>query len=117
MVKSCAGAAGVYCGLGLYVPVIPTIVAVAAVGLVRILAWERKRSVVWNLAVCALAMLAAAVTVEGSGINTFRVFWMGAGYGATGIGIVAIARSQVSAALRAGLRTMAQGILGSDARK
>ena len=116
-IKGCAAAAGIYCGLGLQVPVAPTIVAVAAVGLVRILVWTRTQSVVWNLTVCALAMLAAFATVEGSTINVFRAFWLGVGYGALGVGIIEIGKSAVGTALRNGLRTVAKGVLGPEPEK
>lgn len=115
--KSCAAAAGVYCGLGLQVPVAPTIVACFAVILVRVLVWTRTQSILWNLTVCALAMLAAFVTVEGSTLNVFRAFWLGVGYGALGVSIIEIGKSAVGTALRDGLRTVAKGVLGGEPKK
>lgn len=115
--KSCAAAAGIYCGLGLQVPVAPTIVACFAVILVRVLVWTRTQSALWNLAVCALAMLAAFVTVEGSTLNVFRAFWLGVGYGALGVSIIEIGKSAVGTALRDGLRTVAKGVLGGEPKK
>lgn len=115
--KTCAAAAGVYCGLGLQVPVAPTIVACFAVILVRVLVWTRTQSVLWNLTVCALAMLAAFVTVEGSTLNVFRAFWLGVGYGALGVSIIEIGKSAIGTALRDGLRTVAKGVLGGEPKK
>ena len=115
--KTCAAAAGVYCGLGLQVPVAPTIVACFAVILVRVLVWTRTQSILWNLTVCALAMLAAFVTVEGSTLNVFRAFWLGVGYGALGVSIIEIGKSAVGTALRDGLRTVAKGVLGGESKK
>lgn len=115
--KSCAAAAGVYCGLGLQVPVAPTIVACFAVILVRVLVWTRTQSILWNLTVCALAMLAAFVTVEGSTLNVFRAFWLGVGYGALGVSIIEIGKSAVGTALRDGLRTVAKGVLGGEPKR
>lgn len=114
VVKGCAAAAGVYCGLGLELPIAPTIVAVMAVVLVRILVWTKGRSVLWNVSVCGLAALAAFATVEGSDLNVFRGFWVGVGYGALGVGIIELGKSAFGMALRDGLRTTAKGILNSD---
>lgn len=87
--KSCATAAGVYCGFGLQLPLVPTVVGLIAVGIVRTLAWERKRSFLWNMMVALLAMLAALVTIEGhEGMSNFKAFWIGVGYGGLGVGIV-----------------------------
>lgn len=115
--KSCAAMAGVYCGLGFTVPLAPTSVALLAVALVRILVWTKTQSIAWNLAVCALAMLAAFVTVEGSEINVFRAFWLGVGYGALGVGIIEIGKSALGTALRDGVRAVAKGVLGGEAKK
>jgi hypothetical protein len=111
--KTCVAAAGVYCGLGLEVPVAPTIVAMFAVVLVRVLVWTPARSIPWNVAVCLLAMLAAFASVEGSQLSVFRAFWLGVGYGALGVGIIEIGKSAVGTALRDGLRTVAKGVLGT----
>lgn len=113
MTKTGVCAAGLYCGLGLTVPIAPTVAACLAVVLVRVLVWTKTKSVVWNVTVCLLAMLAAGVTVEGSEINVFRAFWLGVGYGGLGVGIIEIGKSNVGAALKAGLQTMAKGILGT----
>jgi hypothetical protein len=115
--KGCAAAAGIYCGLGLEVPIAPTIVACFAVLLVRILVWTRTQSVPWNLAVCALAMLAAFATVEGSSLNVFRAFWLGVGYGALGVGIIEIGKSAIGTALRDGLRATARGMLKNEGKQ
>lgn len=114
--KTCAAAAGVYCGLGLQVPVAPTIVACFAVILVRVLVWTRTQSILWTHG-CALAMLAAFVTVEGSTLNVFRAFWLGVGYGALGVSIIEIGKSAIGTALRDGLRTVAKGVLGGEPKK
>lgn len=115
--KTCAAVAGVYCGLGFTVPLAPTFVALLAVVLVRILVWTKTQSIAWNLTVCALAMLAAFVTVEGSTLNVFRAFWLGVGYGALGVSIIEIGKSAVGTALRDGLRTVAKGVLGGEPKK
>ena len=115
--KGCAAAAGMYCGLGLSVPVAPTIVAMFAVVLVRVLVWTKGRSVTWNVAVCALAALAAFATVEGSDLNVFRAFWLGVGYGGLGVGIIEIGKSSLANALREGLRTIARGVLGGTPKE
>jgi len=99
------------------VPIAPTVAACLAVVLVRVLVWTKTKSIVWNLAVCALAMLGAIVTVEGSEINVFRAFWLGVGYGALGVGIIEMGKSNLAAALKAGLQTMARGILGTSPPK
>lgn len=115
--KLCVAAAGVYCGLGLNVPIAPTIVAMFAVAMVRILVWTKTKSLVWNGTVCALAMLAAFVTIEGSEYNVFRAFWLGVGYGAIGVGIIEIGKSNLLAALRAGLQTVLRGMMGGTDTK
>lgn len=111
--KTCVAAAGLWCGLGLNVPVAPTIVAMFAVIMVRILVWTKTKSILWNGTVCALAMLAVFVTIEGSDINVFRAFWYGVGYGAIGVGIIEIGKSQLVTALRVGLQTALRNLAGS----
>jgi hypothetical protein len=85
--------------------------------LVRLLVWTRSQSILWNVAVCLLAMLAAFATVEGSTLNVFRAFWLGVGYGALGVGIIEVGRTFIGTALRDGLRTVAKGVLGGEAKK
>lgn len=87
--KGCAIAAGVYCGVGLHLPIAPTFIGLLAVLIVRVLSWERKRTFLWNMMVALLAMLAALVTIEGHlDISGFKAFWIGVGYGGLGVGIV-----------------------------
>ena len=83
----------------------------------RLLVWTRTQSIMWNVAVCLLAMLAAFATVEGSSLNVFRAFWLGVGYGALGVGIIEIGRTAIGTALRDGLRTVAKGVLGGETKK
>jgi len=109
-VKTCVAVAGTYCGLGLTVPIFPTLISIFAVGLVRVLVWTKTKSVGWNLTVCGLAMLAAFVTVEGSAMNSFRAFWLGVGYGAMGVSIVEVGKSNITAALKSGLETVLRGL-------
>ena len=97
--KACVAAAGVYCGVGLTVPIIPTIVALLAVIMVRILIPNRNKSIIWNITVCGLAMLAAFSTIEGDNSSVFIGFWLGVGYGAVGVGIIEIGKSAVMKAL------------------
>jgi hypothetical protein len=111
--KGCVAAAGIYCGVGLSVPIAPTIVALFAVVMVRVLVWTKNKGTGWNITVCALAMLAAFVSVEGSAMNVFRAFWLGVGYGAIGVGIIEMGKSAVLDNLRAALK----GALGGDATK
>lgn len=108
--KQCIAVAGTYCGIGLSIPIAPTLIAMFAVIMVRVLVWTKDRSIVWNLAICGLAMLAAFVTVEGSDMNSFRAFWYGVGYGGLGVGIIEIGRTQLASALRAGLRTVLKSL-------
>lgn len=99
--KSCATAAGVYCGLGLQLPLVPTAIGLLAVFIVRILAWERKRSFLWNMMVALLAMLAALVTIEGhDGMSGFKAFWIGVGYGGLGVGIVKMGTDVLSGTIK-----------------
>lgn len=93
MDKTCVAAAGVYCGVGMAVPIAPTIAGIGAVILVRTILWAKKQSIKWNLCVMALAMMATFVTIEGSEISTFFGFWMGIGYGGMGQGIINLGRS------------------------
>jgi len=91
--KTCVTAAGLYCGIGMAVPIAPTIAGIGAVILVRTILWAKKQSIRWNLAVMALAMMATFVTVEGSQMSTFFGFWLGIGYGGMGQGIINLGRS------------------------
>jgi hypothetical protein len=95
-----------YCGLGLEVPIAPTIVACMAVAMVRALVWTRTKSIVWNIIVCALAVLAVFATLEGSHTSVFQGFWLGVGYGGIGVGIIEIGKSNLLAALQEGLRSV-----------
>lgn len=113
-IKSCIAVAGTYCGLGLTIPIFPTIISMFAVIMVRVLIWTKTKSITWNLAVCGLAMLAAFVTVEGSAMNSFRAFWWGVGYGGLGVGIIEIGKSNVVSALKAGFETMFKSLAGTN---
>lgn len=97
--KSCVAVAGTYCGMGLNVPIAPTIVAIVAVLMVRFLIWTSTRSLRWNVTLCGLAMLAAFVTVEGSTLNVFKAFWVGVGYGAMGVTIIEFGSGVMNKAL------------------
>lgn len=93
MSKECVAAAGIYCGMGVTLPIVPTAIAVIAVLIVRILVWTKNKSKKWNIAVCLLAILAAASTMEGTKISVFQAFWIGVGYGALGVGIIEVGKS------------------------
>lgn len=94
--KGCAAAAGLYCGLGFYVPIAPTLVALGAVLMVRILVWTRSKSIVWNGSVGLLASLATFSTMESTNFSVFTGFWIGVGYGALGVGIIEVGRGLVT---------------------
>lgn len=112
MTKTCVAAAGLYCGMGMVVPVAPTIAAMIAVIIVRYLVWTKTKSFGWNFAVCSLAMLASFVSIEGSKISVFYGFWLGVGYGALGVGIIEIGKSTISKALGERLRSAAEALFG-----
>lgn len=115
--KTCAVAAGMYCGMGLAVPIWPTAAACVAVVLVRILVWTKTRSIAWNLTVCGLAIVAAIVTVEGSSMNPFRAFWLGVGYGGLGVGIIEIGKSNILTGLKVGLQAAFPSMFGAPPPK
>lgn len=96
MSKTCVVAAGLYCGIGMAVPVAPTIAGIGAAIVVRALLWSKKESIAWNLGVMFLSMLATFVTLEGNqDSSTFFGFWIGVSYGGMGQGIITMGRSQV----------------------
>lgn len=113
MEKTCIAAAGLYCGLGMAVPVAPTIAGLTAVTLVRALLWSKNQSIKWNLCVCFLAMLATFVTVEGTDISTFMAFWMGVGYGGMGVGIVELGKNTPIKILKARFSKAAEAFMGT----
>jgi hypothetical protein len=93
--KTCVTVAGLYCGVGMVVPIAPTIAGVGAVILVRVLLWSKKQNVTWNLAVMILGILATFVSLEGAENSTFFGFWIGVSYGGIGQGIITMGRSAV----------------------
>lgn len=113
MEKTCIDAAGLYCGLGMAVPIAPTIAGLTAVIIVRALLWSGKQSVKWNICVCILAMLATFVTVEGTDISTFMAFWLGVGYGGMGVGIVELGKNTPLKILRTRFSKAAEAFMGT----
>ena len=97
--KGCLAVAGTYCGLGLSVPLAPTLIAFFAVISVRLLVWTKTKSLTWNLAVLFIAALGAFVTVENYQLNAFRAFWIGIGYGGLGVGIIEIGKGALAKAV------------------
>ncbi len=100
MDKTCVAAAGLYCGLGMAIPIAPTFVGIGAVFAVRVLLWSKKHSILWNIMVMLLAMLATFVTMEGDDSSTYAGFWIGIAYGGAGQGIINMGRSAVMATLQ-----------------
>jgi glycerol-3-phosphate acyltransferase PlsY len=94
--RTCVAAAGLYCGMGMVIPVAPTVASIVAVILVRILVWTKTKSIVWNVTVCGLAMLAAFASIEGSEMSVFYGFWTGVGFGSLGVGIIELGRGMVN---------------------
>lgn len=95
MSKICVAAAGLYCGVGMVVPIAPTVAGVGAVVIVRALLWSKKESITWNIAIILLGILATFVTLEGKESSTFFGFWIGVTYGGMGQGIITMGRSAV----------------------
>lgn len=96
MSKTCVVAAGLYCGIGMVIPIAPTIAGIGAACVVRALLWSKKESIKWNLGVMLLSILATFVTLEGQDdTSTFFGFWIGVSYGGMGQGIISMGRSAV----------------------
>lgn len=112
MSKVCIAAAGIYCGAGLMIPIPATIVAIIAVIIVRGLVWTQTKSIPWNIAVCALAILGTIVSLEGKDISIFRAFWVGVGYGAVGVGIIEVGKSAMMKALTVRFASAASVLFG-----
>lgn len=93
MIKTCVTAAGLYCGLGMTVPIAPTVVGFLGVLFTRMLLWSKKDTILWNLTVVALALLATFVTLEGDESSTLMGFWIGVGFGSLGQGILNMGKS------------------------
>lgn len=100
MSKTCVTAAGLYCGIGMTIPIAPTVAGLAAVVLVRVILWSKKQSIRWNLCIIALGMMATFVSLEGSEISTFLGFWMGISYGGMGQGIINFGKSAMFGAVK-----------------
>ena len=114
MTKTCVAAAGLYCGLGMSVPIIPTVAGIGAVVLVRTMLWSKKQSVLWNLCVILLGIMATFATLEGrEGSSTFIGFWIGIGYGTLGQGILNMGRSAVMNTLKERLGKALEAFMGA----
>lgn len=113
MDKACVVAAGLYCGLGMTIPVAPTAAGLGAVILVRAMLWSKKQSAKWNLCVIALAMLATFVSLEGNETSTFFGFWMGISYGGMGQGIINLGQSALMGALKERFAKAAEAFMGT----
>ncbi len=103
---------------GIMVPVVPAVIGILAALLVRIIvitspSRRADNLKVYNIAVTVLTMLAAAVYITDRALGPGAAFWTGVGCGALGVSIVELARSQMGAALRAGMRS----ILNADGKK
>ena len=115
--RNCVAVAGTWCGIGLNVPIAPTLIALFAVFTVRLLVWTKGKSITWNVAVLLIAMLAAFVTVEQYQLNAFRAFWFGIGYGGIGVGIIEIGRTVVTGALGDRFKNAAGVLFGINLTK
>lgn len=114
MDKTCVAAAGLYCGLGMAVPIVPTAAGIAAVILVRTMLWSKKQSILWNVCIIMLGIMATFATLEGrEGSSTFIGFWIGIGYGSLGQGILNIAKSAVMNTLKDRLGKALEAFMGT----
>lgn len=113
MDKTCVSAAGLYCGLGMMVPVAPTVIAIGAAVVVRILLWSKKQSFMWNMCVMLLAALATFATMEGDSSSPFSGFWIGVGYGGAGQGIINMGRNAMMSTLKERMTKAVDAFLGT----
>lgn len=114
MNKACVAVAGLYCGLGMAVPIVPMIAGVGAVLVVRAMLWSKKQNIRWNVCVIALAIMATFVTIEGQqNTSTFIGFWIGVFYGGLGQGIINIGKSTMMATLKERLGKALEAFMGT----
>jgi hypothetical protein len=95
---------------GIEVPVVAALIGVLATLLVRIIVVTsntrpRRNLRAYNVAVTLLTMLGTATWITDNELGPGAAFWTGLGCGALGVSLIEIAKSQMFAALKAGLRT------------
>ena len=107
--------------LGVPVPFLAALTGIFSALLVRIIVVTStppgKNLRAYNVAVTLLAMLGAAVYITDYQLRPGPAFGVGVGFGALGVGIIEIAKSQLGAALRAGGKTMLSALSGADDKK
>lgn len=115
--KTCVTVAGLYCGIGMAVPIAPTIAGVFAVIMVRVLLWSKKQSITWNLMVMFLGIMATFVSLEGhESSSTFFGFWMGVSYGGIGQGIITMGKSALLGTFKARFGDALEVFMGSKTK-
>ena len=98
---------------GISVPIVPALIGVLTALLVRIIvitspkARPQGRNLrAYNISITLLTMLGTAVYVADRQLGPGAAFGTGLGCGALGVGLVELGKSQLGAALRAGLQTV-----------
>lgn len=104
---------------GVTVPVIPSLVGVLAVILVRVMVITKSKPNIWsyNLALTGVCLLGTLVTIVDHRLGPGSSFWVGVGFGALGVGVIEIAKSNFASALRTGLQTMFRALAAPTDRE
>ena len=96
----------------------PVIVGICAVILTRLLITLNSkggRRVLADVLVTALSALVTALWIQSHTLDLLQSGLTGIGFGALGLGIIVIAKSQLGAAMRAGIQTALKALAnGSD---
>jgi hypothetical protein len=81
---------------GVMVPVVPVCIAMLSALMVRVIIITKGRKELWsyNVALTALALLGAAVTVSDHKIGAGMAFWVGGGFGACAVLIIEVMKSR-----------------------
>ena len=98
----------------------PVIVGVCAVILTRLLITLNstgRRRIIVDALVCALSALITALWIQAHSLDLLQSGLTGIGFGALGLGILGIAKSQVGAALRVGIQTALKALANGSEPK
>ncbi|TCP36557.1 hypothetical protein [Sphingomonas sp. BK235] len=96
-------------------PVLVTVLAVAITRAIVFLQTTGRRQVTLDFLITVLCALVSALWTQAHSLELLQAGLTGIGVAAMGIGIIAAAKGQVGAALRAGAQTMLKTLAGGDA--
>lgn len=95
-------------------PVLITVLAVAITRAIVFLQTTGRRQVILDILITMLSALVSALWTQAHSLDLLQAGLTGIGFAALGLGIIATAKGQIGAALRAGAQTVLKSLAGGD---